>query len=72
MAAQFLEARPDIGLDVLDQVAEMDRAVGIGQGAGDKDLAGHHGFFPGAGGGLVACRIERGTLYRRETRQRSL
>jgi hypothetical protein len=38
-------------------VAEVDRAVGIGQGAGDEDLAGHDTVFPGAGGGRAACRI---------------
>ena len=39
------------------EVAEMDRAVGIGQGAGNEDLAGHEAVFPGAGGGRMACRI---------------
>jgi hypothetical protein len=39
VAAHLLEAHPDVGLDVLDQVAEVDRAVGIGQGAGNEDLA---------------------------------
>ena len=46
VAAHALEAYPDVGLDVLDQVAEMDRAVGVGQGAGDEDAAfwiGHRG-----------------------------
>ncbi|MCG8023300.1 MAG: hypothetical protein AB2652_07310 [Candidatus Thiodiazotropha endolucinida] len=40
MPAHFLKARPDVGLDVLHQVADMDRTVGVGQGAGDQDLAG--------------------------------
>jgi hypothetical protein len=40
VAAQLLEADPDVGLDVLDQMADMDRAVGVGQGAGDEDAAG--------------------------------
>ena len=58
VAAHLLEAHPDIGLDVLDQMAEVDRAVGVGQGAGNEDLAGHDPVFPGAGGGRMACRIE--------------
>ncbi len=45
MAAHVLKAHPDIGLDVLHQMAQMDGAVGVGQGAGDQDLAlrGAHG-----------------------------
>jgi hypothetical protein len=39
MAAHALEAHPDVGLDVLDQVAEVQRAVGIGQRAGDENFA---------------------------------
>ena len=39
IAAMLLEAHPHIGLDVLEHVAEVNRAVGIGQGAGDEDLA---------------------------------
>jgi hypothetical protein len=30
---------PDVGLDVAHQVAEVDVAVGVGQGVGDEDLA---------------------------------
>ena len=37
VAAQFLEADPDIGLDIFYEVANVDGAVGIGQGAGDED-----------------------------------
>jgi hypothetical protein len=37
MATGFLKANPDIGLDVFHQMAKVNRAVGIGQGAGDKD-----------------------------------
>ena len=43
VAAHLLEAHPDIGLDVFDQMAEVDAAVGVGQGGGDEDLAGHGG-----------------------------
>ena len=39
VAAQFLEAHPDIGLDRLQQVPDMDRAVGIRQCAGDEDFS---------------------------------
>jgi hypothetical protein len=41
MAAHLLEAHPDVGLDVLDQMAEMDGAVGVRQGAGDENLPRH-------------------------------
>ncbi len=41
VSAHFLEAHPDVGLDVFDQMAEMDAAVGVGQGGSDEDLAGH-------------------------------
>lgn len=34
IAAHILEAHPDIVLDVFDQVAEVDAAVGIGPGGG--------------------------------------
>jgi hypothetical protein len=33
MATEFLEADPDVGLDVLDEMAHMRRAIGIRQGA---------------------------------------
>jgi hypothetical protein len=33
-----LETDPNIGLDVLDQMADMDMAVGIGQGGGDQEF----------------------------------
>jgi len=32
IAAGLLEADPDIGLQILDEVAHMYRAVGVGQG----------------------------------------
>ena len=44
VAAHLLEAHPDVGLDVFDEMAQMDGAVGIGQGGGDENLArGHDG-----------------------------
>src|SRR5690606_7423997 len=39
LAAQALEARPDVGLDVLDHVADVQRVAGVGQRAGDENLA---------------------------------
>ena len=39
VAEEALEADPDVGLDVLDQVPDVDRAVGVGEGGGDEDLA---------------------------------
>lgn len=41
VAAQFLQAHPNIGLDMFHHVSEMNRAVGIGQGGGNEDFAGH-------------------------------
>ena len=38
VAAQLLEAHPDIGLDRLQQVPDMDRAVRVGQCARNKDI----------------------------------
>jgi len=44
MPAHLLESHPDVGLDVFHEMAQVDRAVGIGQGAGDEDFAwGHDG-----------------------------
>ena len=37
VADELLEAHPDIGLDVLDQMAHVDVAIGVGQGGGDED-----------------------------------
>jgi hypothetical protein len=33
-----LKSNPNIGLNGLDDVTEVQRAVGVGQGAGDEDL----------------------------------
>lgn len=35
---KLLETDPNIGLDVLDQMADMDMAVGVGQGGGDQEF----------------------------------
>jgi hypothetical protein len=36
VAAHALEAHPDVGLDVLHDVADVERAVGVRQGGGDE------------------------------------
>ena len=41
IANQLLKTNPNIRLDVFDQVTDVDRSVGVGQGAGDQDLACH-------------------------------
>jgi hypothetical protein len=43
VALHALEAHPDVGLDVLHDVADVERAVRIGQARGDEELAGGHG-----------------------------
>ncbi|MCY1363797.1 hypothetical protein D9M69_505760 [compost metagenome] len=40
VATHLLETHPDVGLDVLQHVTEVDGTVGVGQGAGDENLAG--------------------------------
>ena len=39
MATHFLETSPDVGLDVLHQMTEVDGAISIRQGAGNEDFA---------------------------------
>ncbi len=39
VATHALEANPDIGLHVFHHVPEMDRSIGIGQGAGDENVS---------------------------------
>lgn len=34
LSAKFLETDPDVGLDVFDEVAEVDVAIGVGQRGG--------------------------------------
>jgi hypothetical protein len=56
LALQLLEADPDIGLDVLHEVADMDRPVGVGQRRGHQDAGRRRGGGvsheggPGGGG----------------------
>ena len=35
---ESLEPHPNVGLQVLDEVSDVNMAVGVGQGAGDEDL----------------------------------
>ena len=56
VAAQLLKAHPDVGLDVLHQMAQMDVTIGIGQGGGNENLACGHG---GRSGPVVRIRGNR-------------
>ncbi len=58
MAPELLEADPNVGLDVLDQVPDVDRAVGVGQGAGNQNLACHQGFIAKGQDGLGIVIIQ--------------
>ncbi|MOA51021.1 hypothetical protein D3C78_1741130 [compost metagenome] len=42
MAVHSLKTDPDVGLDVLHDVADVKVAVGVGQGSGCEDLAYRH------------------------------
>ncbi len=37
MTAEFLEPHPNVGLDVLHQMANMDGPIGVGQGGSDEN-----------------------------------
>jgi hypothetical protein len=39
VAAELLEPHEDVGLDVLDEVPEVDVPIGVGQRRGDEDAA---------------------------------
>ena len=41
IAHHLLVTHPDVGLDVLHDVANVEIAIGVGQGGGDKELAWH-------------------------------
>jgi hypothetical protein len=43
MALHPLVAHPNVGLDLLHDVANVEVAIGVGQGGGDEELAGHSG-----------------------------
>ncbi len=51
MAPEPLVARPDIGLHVFDEMPDVDRPVGIGQGARHEDTAGCRHGIGGCGRG---------------------
>jgi hypothetical protein len=42
IALHVLEANPDISLDMLKHMADVNRAICIGERAGDKDVAFRH------------------------------
>ena len=44
MPLHALETHPDIGLDVLHDVPDMEGAIGVRQGGGDEDTALVHGY----------------------------
>ena len=63
LTAQFLETDPDIGLDVFQQVAQVNGAIGVGKGTGHQDFAGRvtHGVdvvIPEKGWPMI--RVRRG------------
>jgi hypothetical protein len=54
-AAQLLETHPDIGLDIFKQMAKVDRPIGIGECAGNKNPAirnAHGVLYPRMTGGI--------------------
>jgi hypothetical protein len=46
MAAQLLEAHPEIGLQKLDEMAEVDARVHVGQTTRDENLTSLHRSKP--------------------------
>ena len=44
IAAYFLKPHPDIGLEIFDEMADVDGAVCVGQGGGNDDFTRHN--FP--------------------------
>ena len=42
MPAQLLETHPDVRLDVLDQMADVDMAIGVGERGGNQNTARRH------------------------------
>ena len=51
MSLRTLETRPDVGLDIFQHMSQVDRAVGVGKGAGYKNSSFRfaHGVFDAAG-----------------------
>jgi len=56
MPAHALKAHPDIGLYVFHDVADMEAAIGIRQGSGDKEATGRHGVKHGLWPGQIGRR----------------
>ncbi|MNV17558.1 hypothetical protein D3C71_1083510 [compost metagenome] len=56
LAHQPARAHPDIGLDVANQVTQVQRAVGIGQGVGDERGTGHGHRLEQGNAGLSHAR----------------
>ncbi len=54
-----LEPHPDVGLDVLHHVPDVEGRVGVGQGGGDEQLAGH---------GAIGCARRAGNPDSRDGR----
>jgi hypothetical protein len=46
IAQHSLEAHPDISLDVLHDVPDVERAIGVGQSGSNENLAGHRASLP--------------------------
>ncbi|MCY1410138.1 hypothetical protein D9M71_255030 [compost metagenome] len=61
VAAMLLKAHPHVGLDVLEHVAKVNGTIGIGQGAGDEDLA-----WLGHGARLLDMKRRPDTIKGRE------
>ncbi len=58
VASEFLEADPDVGLDVLDQVADVDVPVGVGQRRSHQDPTPVHDPYP------PWCSLLLGSFFR--------
>jgi hypothetical protein len=64
MSLRALEARPDVGLDIFQHVTEVDRAIGVGQGAGHQ-----YSSFLFAHDFCVCCRLGQRRNYGTPVRQ---
>jgi len=51
LAPHALKPYPDVGLDISDQMAQVDRSVGVGQRVGDEGLFVSHSWRAAAGVG---------------------
>ena len=46
VASEFLKSHPDVSLDILDEMTEVDGAVCVGQGRRDENLSLVHNSVP--------------------------